>query len=227
MSPSGGLQKCSSGYLKKHLQLGEGMKRMTTPLLLMSAGASLISLCGLQKLLPQFLLSLYFSVAYSMCICLQVIAILAFYACRGYKTQDVFTQAGVISHHLVSVPSHLAYDHRPPNWNHHVLVPSTLSTSFRLWEGLKAACHRTPSSFIAQHIAWREQLLLSTLFSSLHKRFIIFSEIEIVTAIQLFTQSSSCADLRRYAANACSVLSANTAYNTQWELRQAVNSTLE
>lgn len=172
----------------------------------MSAGASLISTHGLQRLLPQFLLSLHFSVAYSMRICLQVIVILALYACWGYKTQDVFTQTGMILHHLVPLPSYLAYDHWPPNWNDHVLVPSTLSTSFQLWVGLKAACHRTPSSFIAQHIAWREQLLLSTLFSSLHKRFIIFSEIEIVTAIQLFTQSSSCVDLRRYAANACSLL---------------------
>lgn len=140
---------------------------------------------GLQELLPQFLLSLHFPVAYGKCICLQVIAILALYACRGYKTRDVFTQAGMISHHLVSLPSYLIYDHRPPNWNDRVLVPSTLSTSFWLWVSWKAACHHTPSSFIAQHIAWREQLLLSTLFSTLHKRFIIFSEIEIVTAIQL------------------------------------------
>lgn len=132
MSPSGGLQKSSSRYLKKHLQLGEGMKRITTPLLLMSAGASLISMHGLQELLLQFLLSLYLSVAYSTCICLQVIAILALYACRGYKTRDIFTQAGMISHQLVSLPSYFAYDHKAPKWNDHVLLPSTPSTSFRL-----------------------------------------------------------------------------------------------
>ena len=156
-----------------------------------------------------------------------MITILALYACQGYKTWEVLTQAGMVSHHLVSLPSYLAYDHRPPNWNDHVVVPSTLSTSFQLSVGLKAARHRTLSSFTAQRIAWCEQLLLSTLFSSLHKLFIIFSEIEIVTAIQLFTQSSSCADLRQYAANACSALSANTAHNTWHDLHQAVNFTLE
>lgn len=41
MSPSRDLQKFSSRHLKKHLQLREGMKIITTPLLLMSTGASL------------------------------------------------------------------------------------------------------------------------------------------------------------------------------------------
>lgn len=126
-------KKSSSRYLKNHLQLGEGMKRITTPFLLMSAGASLVSMHSLQELLPWFLLSLYFSIAYSTCICLQVIAILALRACWGYKTQDIFTQAEVISYPLVSLPSYLAYDHRPPNQSDHVRGPSTLSTSFWLW----------------------------------------------------------------------------------------------
>lgn len=41
MSPSRDLQKFSSRHLKKHLQLREGMKIITTPLLLMSTAASL------------------------------------------------------------------------------------------------------------------------------------------------------------------------------------------
>lgn len=68
--------------------------------------------------------------------------------------------------------------------------------------GLKAACPYTLSSFIVQCITFPEQPLLSTLFSGLHNCFISSSKIEMVTVIQLFTQSSSCVDLPRCAASA-------------------------
>lgn len=115
----------------------------------------------------------------------------------------------------------------PPNRSDDTSVPSTLSTSFWLRVRLKAASHPTPGSFITWRITWHQQLLLSTLFASLHKRFIISSEIEIGTVIQLFTVSASRVDLRLYAASACRALSANTAHSTQRGSDQVVNSALE
>lgn len=64
MSPPGDLQIPSSRHLKKHLQLGKGMRWITISLLLRSAGAILISMHGLQELLPQSLLSLWLPIAY-------------------------------------------------------------------------------------------------------------------------------------------------------------------
>lgn len=115
----------------------------------------------------------------------------------------------------------------PPNRSDDTSVPSTLSTSFWLRVRLKAASHPTPGSFITRRITWHQQLLLSTLFASIHKRFIISSEIEIGTVIQLFTVSASRVDLRLYAASACRALSANTAHSTQRGSDQVVNSALE
>lgn len=91
------------------------MKRMATPLLLMSAGARLISTQGLQQLLPRFSLSLCFSIVH--CICLERIAILALEAHPSYKTGGTDTRAGMISHHHVSRAGCPACNPRPPNQN--------------------------------------------------------------------------------------------------------------
>lgn len=105
---------------------------------------------------PTNLTELLFFCCFCMHISLQVIAILALYECWGYKTRDIFTQVGVTSHHLVSLPSYLAYNHGPPNRNDYNLGPSTLSTSFQLWVGLKAECHHTPKLLYcsAYCLAW-------------------------------------------------------------------------
>lgn len=91
------------------------MKRMATPLLLMSAGAGLISTHGLQELLPRFSLSLCFPIVH--CICLERIVILALEAHPGYKTGGTVTKAGMIPHHLVSHTGCPTCEPRPPNQN--------------------------------------------------------------------------------------------------------------
>lgn len=168
----------------------------------------------LQELLPQFFLSLYFSVASSKRICLKVKATQGLYCvCWCSKTREGRTHSGRDGIASLCLTSKLPFhDHRAPNRNHHVPVPSTLSTSFQLWVRSESSVSPYPELLYCSVHHLCEQPLLSTLFSGLHKCFISFSKIETVTVIQLFTQPSSCVDLPRYAASAGQQITQHTTW---------------
>lgn len=181
----------------------------------MSAWAGLISTYGLQEVLLRFLLSLYFSPDYRVCkwsqFWLRTRAQVTKY--RAHSPRRGWSRIAL---------SHVQVTSKPKRWHlgakhaqHLILAPGASESSV------------SPYPRLLYHSAYHPQLLLSTLFVSLHKRFIISSEIEIGTVIQLFTMSASRVDLRLYAASACRALSANTARSTQRGSDQVVNSALE
>lgn len=70
--------------------------------------------------------------------------------------RDTLTQAGVVLHHLVPLPSGLSHDHRPPKWNNHIPVPSTPSTSFLLWVRFESSVSLYPELLYCSmyHFPW-------------------------------------------------------------------------